>query len=90
MWKEKNFGHYFDTKHDPQENALKNAKTNLHIYKSSNDSFTVIESNFRLSKVVKFEFKVTVHYGLWAKCIQLLPPISYCKEANVVCIYLCM
>ena len=33
----------------------------------SNKSFTLIENN----KIAKFEFKVTVHYGLWAKCTQL-------------------
>ena len=24
-------------------------------------------------KIAQFEFKVTVHYGLWAKCTQLWP-----------------
>ena len=28
---------------------------------------------FLVFKIAKFEFKVTVHYGLWAKCTQLRP-----------------
>ena len=39
----------------------------------SNNSFTLIENNFKFLKIAKFEFKLTVHYGLWGKCNQLLP-----------------
>ena len=28
---------------------------------------------FQAFKIVLFEFKITVHYGLWAKCIRLWP-----------------
>ena len=28
---------------------------------------------FQVFKIAKFEFKVIVHYGLWAKCTQLWP-----------------
>ena len=35
------------------------------------NSFTRIEKKIKVFKVAKFEFKVTVHYGLWAKCNQL-------------------
>ena len=28
---------------------------------------------FQVYKIAKLEFKVTVHYSLWAKCIQLWP-----------------
>ena len=37
----------------------------------SNNSFTLTENNFRFFEIAKFEFKVTVHYGLWVKCTQL-------------------
>ena len=53
---------------------LKRAKTcHLFYHKTigSNNSFTLIENNFRFFKKAKFEFKVTVHYGLWLKCTQL-------------------
>ena len=33
--------------------------------------FTLIENNFRIFKIAKFEFKVTLHYGLSEKCTQL-------------------
>ena len=36
----------------------------------SNNSFTLIENNFRFCMLAKFELKVTV---LWTKCIQLWP-----------------
>ena len=52
---------------------LKRAKTCLVFCKTidSNNSFTLIENNYRFFTIAKFEFKVTVHYGLWAICIQL-------------------
>ena len=41
---------------------------------SLNDSFTLIENNlFPVFKIAKFEFKVTVHYGVQAKSTQLCP-----------------
>ena len=55
---------------------LKRAKTRcLFFVKTigSNNSFTLIENNFRCFKIAKFEFKVTVHYSLWTKCTQLWP-----------------
>ena len=56
-----------------QESAFKKSK-NRRFFPSktigSNNSFTVIENNFRFLRT-KFEFKVTVHYSLWAKCTQL-------------------
>ena len=36
-----------------------------------NNSFTLIENNFNFFKIAKFEFKVIIHNGLWAKCTQL-------------------
>ena len=61
-----------------QENAFKKSK-NLSLFFSpakligSNNSFTLIENNFRFFKIAKFEFKVTVHHGVWAKCTQMWP-----------------
>ena len=37
----------------------------------SNHSFTLIENNLSFFQIAKFEFKVTEHYSLWAKCTQL-------------------
>ena len=36
---------------------------------------------FQVFKKVKFEFKVTVHYSLWTKCIQLWP-LKYVKSTK--------
>ena len=57
-----------------QENAYKkslNLSPVLHETIDSDNSFTLIENNFKVIKIAKFEIKVTVHYGLWAKSIQL-------------------
>ena len=51
-----------------QENAFKKSKNqSLFCRKTicSNNSFTLIENNFRFFKIAKFEFKVKVHYNLW-------------------------
>ena len=45
-----------------------------------NNFFTLIESKFQVSKIAKFEFKVTVHYGLLAKSTQLWPHNFYITE----------
>ena len=37
-----------------------------------NNDFTLIEKK-KSYKIAEFEFKVTIHYGLWAKCTQLWP-----------------
>ena len=39
-------------------------------------SVTLIENNFRFFKIVKFEFKVTVHYSLRIKCTSCDPLTS--------------
>ena len=49
----------------------KNPQPFLGKSKGSNYSFTLIENKFRFFKIASFEFNVTIHYGLWAKCIQL-------------------
>ena len=58
-----------------QENAFKKSN-NLsafffffffHKTIGSNNSFIPIENNFQVFKIAKFEFKVTVHCGLWGK-----------------------
>ena len=82
-----------------QENALKKSKNLLAFFHKtidSNNSFTLIENNFR------FLFKVTVHYGLWAKCIQLwalnwrFSDFSHSQNSRgslgeyVTCIYPCV
>ena len=57
-----------------QDNAFKKSKyPSAFLRKTigSSNSFTLIENNFSFLKRVKFEFTVIVHYGLWAKCIQL-------------------
>ena len=36
-------------------------------------AFTLIEKKNQVFKKAKFEFMVTVHFGLWAKCFQLWP-----------------
>ena len=55
--------------------------------KGSNNSFTLIENNFRKNfKSVNFKFKVTIHHGLWEKsssCDPLIFKISYdCHHAT--------
>ena len=57
-----------------QENAFKKNKNLSAFFRktiSSNNSFTLIENNFRVVKIAKIEFKVTVHYSVWAICTQL-------------------
>ena len=39
-----------------------------------NDSFTLIENNFRFFKIAKFEFKVKVHCGLQRKMYPVVTP----------------
>ena len=39
----------------------------------SNNFFYSNWKQFQVFKIGKFEFKVTVHYSLWAKCTQLWP-----------------
>ena len=48
----------------------------------SNKSFTLIENNFRFLKIEKFEFKVTVHYGVWTKFTQLWPLNFWTKRMS--------
>ena len=48
----------------------------------SNDSFTLIKNNFQIFKLEKFKLNVTVHYGLWAKCIQFSPHNKHRIEKN--------
>ena len=38
---------------------------------NSRNSLISYWNQFQVFEIVKFEFKVTVHYGLWAKCTQL-------------------
>ena len=55
-----------------QENAFKKSKNPLPFFSKtigSSNSFTL--EQFQVFKIAKFEFKVTVHYSLRAKCIQL-------------------
>ena len=67
-----------------QENALK--KTNKQTTKQTKNvgfylrnyrlKYIFFYSNwkqFQVFKMAKFEFKVTVHYGLWTKCTELWP-----------------
>ena len=59
-----------------QEIAFKKSKyPSPFLYKTTdlNNSFTLIENNFRFFKIVKFEFKATAHYGLWTNRIQVWP-----------------
>ena len=54
-----------------QENAYKkslNPSPFFHKTIGSYNSFTLIEKQFQVLKILKFEFKVTVHCGLLAKC----------------------
>ena len=47
----------------------------------SNTSLTLIEHNFSFFEITKFEFKVTVHCSLLAKCTKLWPlklPFKFC------------
>ena len=58
-----------------KKNVIKRAKT--HRLFSQNCRLKLFfYSNwkqFQVFKITKFEFKVTVHYGLWANCTQLWP-----------------
>ena len=59
-----------------QENAfIKSNKNPSLLFRrtiGSNSSFTLLNwKQFLVFKIAKFEFIVTVHYSLWAKCIQL-------------------
>ena len=53
-----------------QEKCYKESKNLSPFFRKtigSNNSFTLMENNkFQVFKIAKFEFKVTVHYGLWA------------------------
>ena len=67
-----------------KENAFKKSKNLSPFLRKtigSNKSFTLIENNFRFFKIAKFEFKVTVHYSLWAKCTQLWP-----QNMSLICV----
>ena len=55
---------------------LKRAKTRPPFFCKtigSNNSFTLIENNFRFLRA-KFEFKVTVHYSIWEKMYPVVTP----------------
>ena len=58
-----------------KKNAFKKRKNQLPFFFrrtiGSNNSFTLLENNNSVFKIVKFEFMVTGHYSLWAKCTQL-------------------
>ena len=59
---------------DFQDKAFKKSKNLLPFFRKtigSNNSFSLIENIIRFFKIAKFEFKVTVHYGLWTKDTQL-------------------
>ena len=58
-----------------QEKCYKKSKSPSFFCKNigSSNSFTLIKTNFRFFKIARFEFKVTVHCSLWAKCTQLWP-----------------
>ena len=56
-----------------QENAFKKNEKPVACFGKtigSNSSFTPIENNYR-SLDGEVQIKVTVHYGLWAKCTEL-------------------
>ena len=65
-----------------QENDSKKSKHPLpflHETKGSNNSFILVENNFRfLRKIAKFEYKVTVHYGLWQNASSC-DPLNYVR-----------
>ena len=52
----------------------------------SNNSFTLIESKFQVFKLAKLEFKVPVHYGLWAKYIHLWPRKLLTSQGHKKCL----
>ena len=59
-----------------QENALKRKKhqnpVTFFLKTIGSNNFVYSNSKqFQVFKIAKFEFKVTVHYSLWAKCTQL-------------------
>ena len=55
-----------------QENAFKNSKKSKKHYDYRLKWFFYSNwKQFREFEIPKFEFKVTVHYGLWTKCTQL-------------------
>ena len=59
-----------------QENAFKKSKhlsPFLHETIESYNSVTLIKQFHFFFKIAKFEFNLTVHYGLWAKWLHLSP-----------------
>ena len=67
----------FTQRTDSQENAFKKSKNPSAFFPrktiGSNNLFYSNWKQFQIFKMGKFEFKVTVHYSLWAKCTQLWP-----------------
>ena len=59
-----------------QENAFKKSKSPSPFFSQNYRLKRFFYSNwkqFLVFKIAKFEFMVTVHYSLWAKCTQLWP-----------------
>ena len=61
---------------------LKRAKTRRRRLFFSTLFFYSNWKQFQVVKIAKFEFKVTVHYDLWAKCTQLWP--LKCRALNII------
>ena len=59
----------------PQENAFKRSKKTLRLFprKTIGSIHLYNCKQFQVFKIAKFDFKVTVHYRLWAKYTQLWP-----------------
>ena len=69
-----------------QENAFKKSKNPSPFLRKTIGSNIFFFSNwkqFQVFEIAKFEFKVTVHYGLWTKCIQLWPLYSHLADWTV-------
>ena len=61
---------------------LKSAKTGRFFTKFKSNFFTLIEKQFQVIERAKFEFKVTVHYGIWEKHPVVTPKI-FCKHLSL-------
>ena len=56
-----------------------------HETKGSNNYFSLIENNIMVYKIVKFEFKVTVHHSRWGKVPSCLSLMMVTRQ-----VYLCL
>ena len=72
-----------------QENSLKRAKTRRLFSQNYRLKYylTLIEKQFQVFKIGKFEIKITVHYRTWAKCTQLWPFYCYFSSQQILQFY---